>query len=89
MSENAMTELTDDQLGFEVRAAFGAGGGAAMEAIRRLRERLDVVTQSNHRYVRSMYRLNVTLTILCLILLVLTVVQTLAAWPTISAVLHQ
>ena len=25
MSENAMTELTDDQLSFEVRAAFGAG----------------------------------------------------------------
>jgi hypothetical protein len=89
MSENAMTELTDDQLSFEVRAAFGAGGGAAMEAIRRLRERLDIVTQSNHRYARSMYRHNVTLTILSMILLVLTVVQTLAAWPNIKAILPQ
>lgn len=74
---------------FEVRAAFGAGGGAAVEAIRRLRERLDIVTQSNHRYARSMYRLNVTLTILSMILLVPTVVQTLAAWPNIKAVLPQ
>ena len=89
MSENAMTELTDDQLSFEVRAAFGAGGGAAMEAIRRLRERLDIVTQSNHRYARSMYRLNVTLIILSMIFVVLTVVQTFAAWPSIKAVLHQ
>ena len=89
MSENAMTELTDDQLSFEVRAAFGAGGGAAMEAIRRLRDRLDSVTISNHRYARSMYRLNVTLTIVGMIFVVLTVVQTLAAWPTIKAVLSQ
>jgi hypothetical protein len=89
MSDDAIRELTDDQLSFEVRAAFGAGGGAAMEAIRRLRERLDIVTQSNHRYARSMYRLNVTLTILSMILLVLTVVQTLAAWPNIKAVLPQ
>jgi hypothetical protein len=89
MSEDAIRELTDDQLSFEVRAAFGAGGGAAMEAIRRLRERLDNVTQSNHRYARSMYRLNVTLTILSMILLVLTVVQTLAAWPNIKAILPQ
>jgi hypothetical protein len=50
MSENPMTEFTDDQLSFEVRAALGAGGGAAMEAIQRLRDRLDIVTQSNHRY---------------------------------------
>ena len=89
MADDAIRELTDDQLSFEVRAAFGAGGGAAMEAIRRLRERLDIVTQSNHRYARSMYRLNVTLTILSMILLVLTVVQTLAAWPNIKAVLPQ
>jgi hypothetical protein len=89
MSGDAIRELTDDQLSFEVRAAFGAGGGAAMEAIRRLRERLDNVTQSNHRYARSMYRLNVTLTILSMILLVLTVVQTLAAWPNIKAILPQ
>jgi hypothetical protein len=47
MADDAIRELTDDQLSFEVRAAFGAGGGAAMEAIRRLRERLDIVTQSN------------------------------------------
>lgn len=60
-----------------------------MEAIRRLRERLDIVTQSNHRYARSMYRLNVTLTILSMILLVPTVVQTLAAWSNIKAVLPQ
>jgi hypothetical protein len=89
MSEDAIKELTDDQLTFEVRAALGAGGGAAMEAIRRLRDRLDIVTQSNHRYARSMYRLNVTLTILSMILLVLTVVQTLAAWPSIKTVLAQ
>jgi hypothetical protein len=89
MADDAIRELTDDQLSFEVRAAFGAGGGAAMEAIRRLRERLDIVAQSNHRYARSIYRLNVTLTILSMILLVLTVVQTLAAWPNIKAVLPQ
>jgi hypothetical protein len=89
MSEDALRELTDDQLTFEVRAALGAGGGAAMEAIRRLRDRLDIVTQSNYRYARNMYRLNVTLTILSMILLVLTVVQTLAAWPSIKAALAQ
>ncbi len=89
MPENAMTELTDDQLNFEVRGSFGAGGGAAMEAIRRLRERLDIVTQSNHRYARSIYRLNITLTILSMILSVLTVVQVLAAWPNIKAALGQ
>ena len=89
MADDAIRELTDDQLSFEVRAAFGAGGGAAMEAIRRLRERLDTVAQSNHRYARSIYRLNVTLTILSMILVVLTVVQTLAAWPNIKAVLPQ
>ena len=87
MSEDAIKELTDDQLTFEVRAALGAGGGAAMEAIRRLRARLDIVTQSTHRYARNMYRLNVTLTILSMILAVLTVVQTFAAWPSIKAVL--
>ncbi len=38
MSEEAMRELTDDQLNFEVRVTFGAGRGAAMQAIRRLRE---------------------------------------------------
>ncbi len=87
MSEDAVRQLTDDQLSFEVRATFGAGGGAAMEAIRRLRERLEAVTQSNDRYARSMYRLNVTLTILSMILIVLAVIQILTAWPNIKAVL--
>ena len=87
MSEDAIRAVTDDQLSFEVRATFGAGGGAAMEAIRRLRERLDIVSQSNQRYARSLYRFNVTLTILGMILLILTVVQMMAAWPSIKAVL--
>jgi hypothetical protein len=88
-SEEAMRALTDDQLNFEVRATFGAGGGATMEAIRRLRERLDTLTHSNHAYARSIYRLNMTLTIVSMILVVLTTVQIVAAWPIIKATLSQ
>ena len=46
VSQNQLTELSDDQLAFEGRAAFGAGGGAAMEAIRRLSIRLDAAKKS-------------------------------------------
>jgi hypothetical protein len=56
-------------LTLEAHAAFGAGGAAAVEAMRRLRECLDAVRLSNNRYSRRMYRLNLTLTILNIILL--------------------
>jgi hypothetical protein len=87
VSENKMTELTDDQLAFEVRAAFGAGGGAAMEAIRRLSIRMDAASNSHTKYAQSMRRLNATLTILGMVLVVLTMMQIAAAWPTLKALL--
>jgi hypothetical protein len=83
MSENPMAELSDDQLAFEVRAAFGAGGGAAMEAIRRLSIRMDAASKINAKYAQSMRRLNGTLTVLGMILIVLTIVQIAVAWPSL------
>ena len=83
MSENAMTELSDDQLAFEVRAGFLAGGGAAMEAIRRLGIRIDAAS----KYAQSMRRLDATLIVLGMILIVLTIVQIAVAWPSLKTVL--
>jgi hypothetical protein len=84
MSENPMAELSDDQLAFEVRAAFGAGGGAAMEAIRRLSIRMDAASKISARYAQSMRRLNGTLMVLGMILIVLTIVQIAMAWPSLK-----
>ena len=87
MPENPIAELSDEQLAFEVRAAFGAGGGAAMEAIRRLSTRMDAASNSQAKYAQSMRRLNATLTILGMLLVVLTMVQIAVAWPSFKALL--
>jgi hypothetical protein len=87
MSENKMTELSDDQLAFEVRAVFGAGGGAAMEAIRRLSLGMDAISQSHLRYAQALRRLNTTLIIVGMVLIVLTAAQVAAAWPNLKAIL--
>jgi hypothetical protein len=85
--ENPIAELSDDQLAFEVRAAFGAGGGAAMEAIRRLATRMDAASHSQVKYAQSIRRINATLTILGMILIILTMVQIVVAWPSLRALL--
>jgi hypothetical protein len=85
----ALKQLTDDQLAFETHAAFGSGGGAALEAMRRLRDSLDAVSQANSTYARRIHRLNLTLIILIIVLLALTALQAIAEWPTIRTVLPQ
>ena len=87
MSENPIAELSDEQLSFEVRAAFGAGGGAAMEAIRRLSIHMDAASTRHAKYAQSIRRFNATLTILGMILVVLTMVQIAVAWPSLKALL--
>jgi hypothetical protein len=87
--ENPIAELSDDQLAFEVRAAFGAGGGAAMEAIRRLGARMDAANHSQVKYAQSMRRLHATLIIVGMILVVLTILQIAVAWPQLAALLSR
>jgi divalent metal cation (Fe/Co/Zn/Cd) transporter len=88
VSENPIAELSDEQLSFEVRAAFGAGGGAAMEAIRRLSIRMDAASNSHAQYAQSMRRLNATLMVLGMTLVVLTMVQIAMAWPNLDPLGH-
>ena len=58
-----------------------------MEAIRRLSIRMDAASNSHTKYAQSMRRLNATLTILGMLLVVLTTVQIAVAWPSFKALL--
>jgi hypothetical protein len=76
MGDKPWRNWTDDELAAAADTGL-RGQGAAVEALRRLRDRLDLFSASSDKYSRRMFWLNI-------ILAVLTLVQAIAVVPVIK-----